>query len=93
VKLGVRDIDPFMHAKLIQVSSVRGIQSAAAIVFGVGVVVSDAFAAQVEIGTLDAPRNDLRTAGIDLILKRGSAVWPWLVFAKQTTEETTTQGD
>jgi hypothetical protein len=42
VKLGVGDVDAFVHAELVQVRSVGWIEGSTAVVLGVGVVVGDA---------------------------------------------------
>src|SRR5215469_4262720 len=64
VKLGVRSVDALVHAELIEVGAVRGIQGSAAVVLGIGIVVGDAFSAAIVVGALDAAGDLLRTAVI-----------------------------
>ena len=72
VKFGVRGVYPFVHAELVEVGAVGGIERAAAVVFRVGIVIGDAFAAEVVVGALDAAGNFLR-AGMVAAVVVGSA--------------------
>ena len=64
-KFGEGGIDALVHAELVKVGSVGRIQRAAAVVFGVRVVIGDAFAAKVVIGAEDLAGNLLRAAVVE----------------------------
>jgi hypothetical protein len=68
VKLGIGDVDAFVHAELIQVRSVRGIEAAAAVVLGVDVVIRDAFSTAILVGAFHPSGNLLRAALIAAVL-------------------------
>src|SRR5579885_2843430 len=73
VKLCVGNVDTLIHAELIEVGAVGRIQSSAAIIFGVGIVVGNAFAASIVVGALDAAGDFLRTTTVAAVVV-GSAV-------------------
>src|SRR5204863_394670 len=68
-EFGVRNVHAFMHPEFVQILAVRWIQSAAAVIGGVGVVISHSLAPEVIIGALYASRNRLWPASIHAVLK------------------------
>src|SRR5258707_2429352 len=74
MKLGVRSIHALVHPKLVKITPVRRVQSAAACVFSGDVVICHALTSQIVIGTLHSPRNPLRAAMISAVLVRSPLV-------------------
>ena len=64
MEFGVGSVDAFVHAELVEVGAVGGVELAGAVVDGVGVVVGDAFSAGVVVGALDDAGDGLRAGGV-----------------------------
>jgi hypothetical protein len=74
VKLGIGNVDALIHAELIQIGSIRGIESTTAVVFGSGIVIRHSFSAAIVIGALHPPGNLLRSEMVAAVLKGNSLV-------------------
>jgi hypothetical protein len=62
MKFGVGDIDALVHAELIEIASIGGVECSTAVVLAVGVMIGDSFSAKIVEGALDPSRNLLRFA-------------------------------
>jgi len=74
MKLGIGNVDAFVHPELIQVGSVRRIEGTTAIVLGVGIVVGDASSTAIIVDAFHASGNLLRAALIAAVLIGGAFV-------------------
>src|SRR3984957_15478412 len=68
VIFGVGRIHPLVHSKFVEISPVGGVQSSAAVVHGIRIVIGDTFSAQIIVGTLHPTGNFLRSAVIHAVL-------------------------
>jgi len=73
VELGVGRVDAFVHAELVEVGSVGGVELAGAVIDGVGVVVGNAFAAYVVVGALNDAGDGLGADGVVRVGERSCA--------------------
>jgi len=67
VKFRIRSVHTLIHAELVQISPVRRIKRAAAVVLRIGVMIRDAFAARIVIGAHHASRHVLRPSVINAV--------------------------
>ncbi len=70
VKFCIGDVDTLVHAELVQIGPVRGIESATAIVFRIRIVISDTFAAEVIESALHLAGNYLRSRVVAAVVVR-----------------------
>src|ERR1700761_5218448 len=74
MKLGIGRIDSFVHAELIQISAIRRVQSTAAEILCLGVVIGNAFTTEIVVSALNATRNDLCAAVVAGVMVRSTFV-------------------
>ncbi len=62
MKLGIGGVDSLVHAELVQVRPIRGLEPSAAVVLGIAVVIRDSFAVKIETRAFYSSGNFLRAA-------------------------------
>jgi hypothetical protein len=74
MKLGIGGVDSLVHAELVQVRPIRGLEPSAAVVLGIAAVIRDSFAVKIETRAFYSPGNFLRSASRAAVPIRSSLV-------------------